>query len=137
MNKINYIIRFFIFVICIIFYTPNVYAGNLTITEIMYDLDGSDIDWVEIYNSSSNDIDITTLGLFISNSTSNHGIIKYEGSQVIKPDKYGVIVPTSQISSFITKWGSSLNIFTSSFSLPNSTAKIEINNGDRSEEHTS
>src|SRR3990167_3238519 len=102
MNKINYIIRFFIFVICIIFYTPNVYAGNLTITEIMYDLDGSDIDWVEIYNSSSNDIDITTLGLFISNSTSNHGIIKYEGSQVIKEDICEVGTITPYLSDLIT-----------------------------------
>jgi len=97
----------------------------------MYDLDGSDIDWVEVYNPDSVDVDITILKLLISNSTSNHGIVKYSGSQVLHSGEYGIITITSQISLFTAKWSGVANIFTSSFSLPNDTAKVEINNGDK------
>ena len=105
--------------------------AEVIINEIMYDLDGADIDWVEIYNPDSIDVDLTSLKLLISNSDSNHGINKYSGSQVLHQDEYGVIVVTSQISSFVSKWGDSGNLFTSSFSLPNTSGKIEINNGDK------
>jgi hypothetical protein len=101
------------------------------INEIMYDLDGSDIDWVEIYNPDSTDLDLTTLKLLISNSTSNHGIASSSGSSVLHQGEYGVIVPTSQVSAFNSKWGSSGNIFTSAYTLSNDTGKVEINNGDK------
>lgn len=105
--------------------------AETVINEIMYDLDGSDIDWVEVCNSGSDDIDLTTLNILISNSTSNHGINKYSGSQILHSGDYGVIVSGSDISAFINKWGNSGNIFTSSFTLPNSGGKIEINNNDK------
>src|SRR3989344_9414323 len=95
------------------------------INEFMYDLDGADIDWVEIYNGDSAEVDLTALKLLISNSTSNHGIVFHSGSQVLHQGDYGVIVPASQISAFISKWGNSGNLFTASFSLPNESAVIE------------
>jgi len=112
-------------------FSYNLVFASPIINEFMYDLDGADIDWVEIYNGDSTDVDITTLKLFISNSTSNHGIIKYSGSQILNEGEYGIIVPTSQISAFTSRWGDSGNLFTSSFSLPNESATIEINNGDK------
>lgn len=102
------------------------------INEFMYDLDGADIDWIEIYNGDSTDIDLTTLKLFISNSTSNHNIVYYSGSQILHQGEYGIIVPTSQISAFISKWGNVSNLFTASFTLPNESATVEINTGETS-----
>lgn len=99
------------------------------INEFMYDLDGADIDWVEIYNEGDA-IDLTTLKLTI-NSGSNHGIVHYSGNQTLNSGDFGVIVATSQIGAFTSKWGTGGNIFTSSFSLPNTEATIEINNGDK------
>src|SRR3989338_7977531 len=107
-----------LFVAVIFFFGFQGARAEVVINEIMYDLDGADIDWIEIYNNGS-DIDITTLKLLISNSSSNHGILKYSGSEILQQGEYGVIVVTSQISSYVSKWGSSGNIFTSSFSLPN------------------
>ncbi len=118
-------------IVFVFFGSYNLAFGAPIISEIMYDLDGADIDWVEIHNEDSADIDIVTLKLLVSNSTSNHEIVKYSGSQVLHGGEYAVIVPTSQISAFVDKWGSSGNIFTSSYTLPNTTAKIEINNGDK------
>ncbi len=101
------------------------------INEIMYDLDGTDIDWVEIYNPDSTDVDLTSLKLLVSNSTSNHSIANSSGSAVLHQGDYGVIVPTSQLSAFTSKWGSSGNIFTSSYTLPNDTGNVQINSGDK------
>lgn len=111
-------------------FSPVSFAA-VSITEIMYDLDGADIDWVEVYNPDSASIDPAALKLLISNSTSNHGISKYAGSTLLSSGSYGVIVASSTIANFTAKWGSAGNIFTSSFTLPNTSGKIEINNGDK------
>ncbi|OGI95712.1 hypothetical protein A2917_00100 [Candidatus Nomurabacteria bacterium RIFCSPLOWO2_01_FULL_42_17] len=126
------ILQKIILVASFIFFTGFQMAqAGLVINEIMYDLDGADIDWVEVYNSGEADADLTALKLLISNSTSNHGIVKDSGSEVLHAGDYGVIVVTSQISSFLSRWSNVTNIFTSSFSLPNETAQVEINAGDK------
>lgn len=120
----------------IVFLSPfKIVFASPSINEIMYDLDGPDIDWVEIYNGDNSDIDLSTLKLFIGNSssTSNHGINFSSGNTILHSGEYGVIVASSTISNFLNKWGSVANIFTSSFSLPNETAKVEINNGDKTQ----
>ncbi len=106
-------------------------SAEVSINEIMYDLDGADIDWVEIYNPDNTDVDLQTLKLFINNVGSNHSIEKYSGSQTLHQGEYGIIVPTASVSSFVSKWGSDGNLFTSSFSLSNANGTIEINNGDK------
>ncbi len=120
--------------ICLVFLFGNHFASastSVAINEIMYDLDGGDIDWVEVQNTGSTDIDLSTLKLLISNSTSNHTINNSSGSTVLHPGDYGVIVGSTVISNYTAKWGSSGNIFTASFTLPNDTAKVEINNDDK------
>lgn len=110
-------------------------ANAISITEIMYDSEGSDVDWLEIYNNESESIDVSSLKLLVSNSTANHSIKKYAGESSLASGEYGVIVVNSQITSFIEKWGSIGNIFTASFSLPNVSedqiAKVELNAGDK------
>src|SRR3989344_2194519 len=115
----------------IIFFSFHTAQATVVINEIMYDLDGGDIDYVEVVNQGETGIDLSTFKLLISNSTSNHAINSFSGSPVLLSGKYGVIIPTSSISKYVDKWGNSGNIFTSSFSLPNSTAKVEINDGDK------
>ncbi len=121
----------FLLVVLFLFSRAHLVFASPIINEIMYDLDGADIDWVEIYNPDSEDIDLTSLKLLVSNSTSNHGIVKHSGSEILHQGEYGIIVPSSDIEAFTNKWGSSGNIFTASFSLPNETEKVEINNGDK------
>lgn len=105
--------------------------AEVVINEIMYDLDGADIDWMEIYNPDSADANLSTLKLLISNSESNHGIIKYSGSEILHQGDYGVIVVSSQVTGFVSRWSEAENIFTSSFSLPNESATVQINSGDK------
>ncbi len=109
--------------------------GGPVINEIMYDSEGADIDWIEVYNAGSADIDLTSYKLLISNSTANHAIKAYSGSATLAPGGYGVIVVNSQISAFLDGWGSGGNLFTASFSLPNvtedQTATVELNAGDK------
>ncbi len=106
-------------------------SANILINEVMYDLDGVDIDWVEVYNPDDADVDLTTLKLLISNSSSNHGITKFSGNATLHTGEYGVIVASSVISNYTNKWGTAGNTFTSSFSLSNTSGKVEINNGDK------
>lgn len=110
---------------------PQGVFANVLINEVMYDLDGGDIDWVEVYNSGDTEADLTQFKLLISNSTSNHSISHVSGSAVIEPGSYGVIMGSSVLSNYINKWGEVGNLFKSSFSLPNTGGKIEINKGDK------
>ena len=112
-------------------FTPAFVSASVVVSEIMYDLDGADIDWVEVYNPDSADIEVTSLKLLVSNSTSNHGINHYAGSAVLRSGDYGVIVASAVIGNFTSKWGSAGNIFTASFTLPNTDGNIQINTGDK------
>jgi hypothetical protein len=112
-------------------------SSGISINEIMYDLDGGDIDWIEVVNSGDVDIDLSTYKLLVSNSTSNHGISPNSGSAVLSPGDYGVIVSSANIGNYTQKWGNGGNIFTSSFSLPNDAGKIELNDGDKTKPLTS
>src|SRR6266404_8939389 len=125
------IILFFIGLV--LFSHSHLAHANLSVNEIMYDLDGTDIDWVEVYNSGGPDVDLSTIKILISNSTSNHAINNFSGSSVLHSGDYGVIVASSSISNYTSKWGNFGNIFTSSFTLPNDTGQIQINAGDKTQ----
>ncbi len=105
--------------------------ADVAINEIMYDLKGADIDWVEVKNSGTEDVDLSVLKLYINNSASNHAINNFAGSAVLHAGDYGVIVVSSYISGYTAKWGSTSNLFTSSYSLPNAGATVQINAGDK------
>ena len=115
----------------LLFYARGAFA-SVIINEVMYDLDGGDVDWVEVMNNGSSDVDLSSLKLLIDNSTSNHSINNFSGLSILHPGDYGVIVQSSEINSYTGKFGTAGNIFTSSFSLPNDAGKIEINAGDKS-----
>lgn len=120
-----------LFLVIIVFLLRfNFVFADVSINEISYDLDGGDIDFVEVVNNGS-DVDLTSLKLFIDNSTSNHSINNSSGASVLHNGEYGVIVQSSAITNYTDKFGTAGNIFTSSFSLPNDAGQIQINAGDK------
>lgn len=124
----------FILILLIVFWNSPFANAAIVVNEIMYDLDGADIDYVEVKNNGSEDVDLSTLKLLISNSTSNHSINFSSGNSILHGEDIGIIVATSALDNYISKWGSVGNIFTSSFSLPNSateSTKVEINAGEK------
>ena len=122
------VVGFFVFV-------PFSASAQVLINEIMYDSDGSDIDWIEVYNDTEEAINLTSYKLLISNSTSNHSIKEYSNGTELKSGEYAVIVVNSQISAYLDYFGNLGKIFTASFSLPNVTedqiATVQINKGDK------
>lgn len=88
-----FIIVFFIF--------AKVANASFEITEVMYDLDGTDTDreWVEVHNVGSVSEDLSKWYLFSDNS--KHTLIP-QGDSNISPGGYAVIV--QNVSKFITDW---------------------------------
>ncbi|PIQ77082.1 hypothetical protein COV82_06350, partial [Candidatus Peregrinibacteria bacterium CG11_big_fil_rev_8_21_14_0_20_46_8] len=60
----------------------------------------ADTEWIEIYNSGSEDAAITELRLF-ENST-NHGITTYRGGAVVAPNTYAIIA--NKAADFVAKY---------------------------------
>ncbi|PCI19164.1 hypothetical protein COB64_04200 [Candidatus Wolfebacteria bacterium] len=95
----------------------------------MYDLEGSDSDreWIEITNTGSNDIDLSTWKFY--ENTTNHALTPFQGGNLISPGDFAVIVDKAE--TFLIDWPNFLGlIFDSSFSLSNSGEVLEIRDSD-------
>jgi hypothetical protein len=104
---------------------PYIVLGNIEITEIMYDLPGSDAgrEWIEITNTGQEALDIGKYKLF-ENGT-NHGLKVVAGSSTILPNGSAVIAADAQ--KFLLDWPSySGTLFDSAFSLSNSGESLAI-----------
>lgn len=105
----------------LVFFVPllKVSAGGVSITEIMYDLEGSDTgrEWIEIYNNSGSSIDLTKYKFVESGSS--HGISHFSGSTDLPNGEHAVI--TDNPNTFIVDYPnqSRTQIYDSSFSLSN------------------
>ncbi|MDB5260137.1 MAG: Lamin globular tail-like protein [Candidatus Nomurabacteria bacterium] len=97
----------------------------LYISEIMYDPQGSDAgrEWVEIYNDTSNDIDLTAWKFNESNT--NHGITSFAGSGKLNSNSYAVIAdnPAKFLIDFPSYTGV---LYDSSFSLSNTGEPLAV-----------
>ena len=114
MNK--YILRS-IFIFTSVFFGFVVHA-EATINEVMYDVDGTDTDreWIEIYNSGPNAVDLSTWKLTEGNT--NHSLVPFDGGSTISSSGYAVIA--SSPTKFKIDWPNYTGIlFDSSFSLNN------------------
>ena len=93
--------------------------ASVVITEIMYDLEGTDTgrEWIEIQNTGSAQIDLTGWKLF--EASTNHGIAAANPQTfVLLAGAYAVIA--DNIEKFLLDWpGFSGTIFDSAFSLSN------------------
>ncbi len=116
----NLLILLFIAFICL----PKITFGSgISITEIMYDAEGSDggREWVEIYNSSGGDIDLTSYKFF-ENGTS-HSISHLEGDVLLQNNSYAIIADNA--NNFINEYSgaSKQHVYDASFSLSNSAGE--------------
>ncbi len=116
-----------------ILFLPSLLHAQIIITEIMYDLSGSDTDreWVEIYNSGSEPINILTgtskgSWRFVINSA--HTLNLFQGDETIGSGEYAIISKKGE--QFLSEWQYAGTIFSSAISLPNTTATLSIRDGD-------
>ena len=108
---------FSLFVVASALFLPVCASAQVVISEIMYDLEGSDAnrEWIEIYNSGSSVVNITEWRLFEGDS--NH-VLTAVGSETLAAGGYAVIADDPE--KFREDWPSfSGRLFDSSFSLSN------------------
>ena len=107
-----------------LFGMPLFLFAEVRVTEIMYDLSGSDAgrEWIEVYNDSSQSIDLATWKLYEADV--NHAISSSHESS-FPPGSYAIIAdnPEKFLADYPNFGG---HLFDSSFSLSNSGEYLEI-----------
>jgi len=107
----------------ILVFPLSVLASDISITEIMYDAEGSDSgrEWIEIYNDSGADIDLSKYKLLEGNSS--HNIVPIDGAGILENKSFAII--TEKPETFSLKYSSVFkkSIYDASFSLTNSTGE--------------
>lgn len=109
--------------ISLAFLVPMVSHAQVVINEIMYDLPGSDNDreWIEIYNSGSDAVDLTNWIFF--EQEVNHTLTNVIGGNILPAGGYAIIAQDD--SDFLTDWpGFSGILFDSSWNF------LHNNNGE-------
>lgn len=91
--------------------------ADVTISEIMYDPDGSDTnrEWVEIYNDGGSSVDMT--GWKFVEADTNHGLTGYSGGMTLGAGERGIIALDA--ATFAGEYSVSGPVFDASFSLIN------------------
>src|SRR3989338_825587 len=115
---------FSLFVVASALFLPVCASAQVVISEIMYDLEGSDAnrEWIEIYNSGSSVVNITEWRLFEGDS--NH-VLTAVGSETLATGGYAVIADDPE--KFREDWPSfSGRLFDSSFSLSNTGGTLVL-----------
>lgn len=112
---------------------PFTAGANVIITEIMYDLPGTDTgrEWIEVRNEGSTDVDLSLFKLFEANT--NHKITAISGGVTLSPGSFAVIADNSD-KFLIDHSGYSGILFDSAFSLANTTETLLLKNGDVEED---
>ena len=92
----------------ILFLFSSLAAGDITINEIYYTTktNGNETQWLELFNSSSNEIDISGWKLTVSKSTNNAFIIP--AGTVINEDDFLIFAASSDVMSSL--WGLNTDI---------------------------
>ncbi len=111
-----------------LFLLPMLSFAAVQITEIMYDLPGTDTgrEWIEIYNPDAASIDVSKLKLF--EASTNHSITPAGASATLDPYQYAVIADTPAKFTADNPDYAGL-LFDSSFSLSNTGEPLEIRDG--------
>lgn len=111
--------------------------ADLEITEVMYDVDGTDADreWVEIYNNGDSPVDVSSWSIAdYDTSWHYHGITPYIDSN-LGSNSYAVLVRTSQsdFKDFKLKYPNYTgSLFRGSFDLGNDNGKIALSTDKKS-----
>ncbi|MDP3902078.1 MAG: lamin tail domain-containing protein [bacterium] len=123
----KFFIRIFIFAFFAI--TPFYADASLEITEIMYDLGGTDTnrEWIEIYNNGEESVDVLTWKFFEENT--NHNLVASQGDTVLVKGGYAVIADKPE--KFLVDWPDFTGvILDSSFSLKNTGETLTLKDAD-------
>jgi hypothetical protein len=111
---------------------PAVSFAQVVINEIMYDVSGTDAgrEWVEIYNESSDNIDISGWKFLESVDASNHSFTVSDGNATLTAGGFAIIA--NDPTKFLIDWPSfSGNLLKASFSSLNNTGgTLTLKNGD-------
>lgn len=101
--------------------------AQVSITEIMYDLEGTDSgrEWIEVQNSSTGSVDLSTWTFFEGDT--NHKLSAILGTGVIAAGAYAVIA--DNVDAFRVDWpGFSGTLLDSAFSLSNTGELLTLRN---------
>jgi hypothetical protein len=116
-------------IITLILISPIAVSAQIIITEIMYDLEGSDSgrEWVEITNVGSETIDVSSWKLH-ENDT-NHGLTLIQGDANLSSGQSAIIADNP--SKFLIDWPSfNGTLLDSSFSLKNTGEQLYLRDQD-------
>lgn len=128
MRKAILFILFFIFDFCPI--VAKAAPPDLVISEIMYDLDGSDSnrEWVEVYNGGAESVEIlggSGDGTWRFNDGANHIINLIQGEGSVAPSQYFIIASNAEV--FLSEHpGFGGMVFDTVMSLSNSSSTIYL-----------
>ncbi|MSU56220.1 MAG: PKD domain-containing protein [Candidatus Taylorbacteria bacterium] len=107
------------------FAVPGLVFASVAITEIMYDLPGTDTgrEWVEVQNTGSTEISFLKWKLFEANT--NHGLTLFQGNATTSASGFAIIAddPTKFLTDNPSYSGT---LFKSSFSLLNTGETFEL-----------
>lgn len=128
----KFFIRIFIFAFFAI--TPFYVGASLEITEIMYDLSGTDTnrEWIEIYNNGEEGVDVSTWIFFEENV--NHKITAFQGDTVLVKGRYAVIADKPE--KFLIDWPDFAGVILDSYfknSLKNTGETLILKDKDNNE----
>ncbi|MFA6094589.1 MAG: lamin tail domain-containing protein [Candidatus Paceibacterota bacterium] len=126
-----------ILLVVVVGFLPRHTQAGVIVSEVMYDPQGIDADheWVEIYNSGSDTVEITKDWRFVVGGD-NHTLVSSQGGESIPAGGHAVIVSKPEV--FLSDYSAfSGIIFDSSFSLNNTGTILSLKNGDTAESSTS
>jgi hypothetical protein len=111
----------------ILIFSLQIVSANISINEIMYDLNGTDTghEWIEIYNNGSESINLS--GWKFYEGATNHGLILINGSWILENNTYAIIADDS--ATFLADFLQfNASLFDSSFDLSNSGENLSLKN---------
>src|SRR5665811_555888 len=109
--------RIILFLLSILVLFPNTTFAGVVINEIMYAPESGGSEWIEIFNSGNNSVDLSDWRFF-NNQDTSAPLRLQKGSAILPASGYAIITTTSDWSFF------SGTVFSSSnFSLPNDSSK--------------
>lgn len=115
-----------VFLILIICLMPKISHADLIINEIMYNPDGTDSgrEWVEVYNTGNNDIDLSTYKLLENGVNHKISPVNEGDSAIVGANKYAIIADNPE--KFLLDYSKTGLLLDSAFSLNNTGEIIEL-----------
>jgi len=130
-KKIKPLKRLPLVAVLVVFLLPLLSLAQVEITEVMYDLEGSDSgrEWIEIYNTTTTDVDLFGWKLFEAETNHKVNSVVEGGATVLPAQSYALIV--DNFEKFKVDYPSfSGLVFDSAFSLSNSGENFILRNSE-------